>query len=227
MNANPSYNNELPPISIKNATWVGSVPSSLANPTSTFPVKAGARWNPSNFAIQPGESYRVEVLGSETWSDDSGSINVGSLGYDSKWNVRKKCYEAEGQCRSYLRQRLRFPMSNWLHLICTVGSYATLLHETLEDTQRYMPLKESSVIASMFAVDLVYNFTASPADAGEIICFANDAEGLYYDNGGFINVTVTRTSWPPSGDFDENYVEYLYQSLANPSKHDDYVGSTD
>ena len=44
-------------------------------------------------------------------------------------------------------------------------------------------------------------------NSGELICFANDAHTLYWNNHGDIQVTVTRTSWPPSN---ETYYQNLY-----------------
>ena len=55
------------------------------------------------------------------------------------------------------------------------------------------------------------------------MCFANDADGLYYDNSGSISVRITRTSWPPSSTFDVNYAEYLKKGLENPSQYDEYA----
>jgi hypothetical protein len=187
---------------------------------------AADRWNPSGFAIQPGETYSVTVSGS--WSDLSGSLSVSTMGYDALFNVRKKCYEAQGVCRPHLRQRPRFVGSNWMHLICGVGNYASLLMEVDDGTsagvKRYLPIKEEELAETLFAVDNTVTFQATPAQEGELICFANDADGLYYDNSGSVTVTVKRLSWPPSEEFDKDYIEYLKEGLENPSKYDEYVG---
>ena len=115
-----------------------------------------------------------------------------------------------------------------MHLICGVGDYVSLLMEVEESgsggLQRYLPIEEEMVRETLFAVDNTITFEANPSQEGELICFANDADGLYYDNSGGVTVTVTRLSWPPSDEFDKNYVEYLKESLENPSKYDDYVG---
>lgn len=217
------YTKDNVPINVTSGKWTGSTPLASALPTGTFTVSAQTRWNPSNFAIQGGETYRIDVSASETWSDDSGSITVDSLGYDSYYDVAKKCYVAEGSCRSYLRGKLRYKESNWMHLVCGVGNAVSLLQETMQDVDRFLPLREADFLEGLFAIDLTYTFTASPGQNGELVCFANDADGLYNDNGGSIQVTVTRTSWPPSTSFDLNYVEYLKKSLENPSAFDDYV----
>lgn len=217
------YSNDNVPLDTDTGSWSGSTPSAGALPTTTFTVSAGTRWNPSNFAIQAGETYRIDVAASETWSDDSNDITVDSLGYDSYYDVAKKCHVAEGICRSYLRGKLRFQKTNWMHLVCGIGNAVSLLQEAGEDVDRFLPLREAEFIESLFSIDLTYTFTANPEQNGELVCFANDAEGLYYDNSGSIQVQVTRTSWPPSTDFDENYVEYLKKSLENPSTFDEYV----
>ena len=134
-----------------------------------------------------------------------------------------KCHVADSKCRSYLRNTLRFKKSNWMHLVCGVGNFASLLQETGEGKERYTPLKEAEFLDQLFAIDLTYTFTASPSQNGELVCFANDADGLYYDNSGVISATITRTSWPPSTVFDVNYAEYLKKGLSNPSAFDEYA----
>jgi hypothetical protein len=44
-------------------------------------------------------------------------------------------------------------------------------------------------------VGLNKTFTAQAT--GELVCFANDALGLYWNNEGMINATVTLLTWPP------------------------------
>ena len=58
-----------------------------------------------------------------------------------------------------------------------------------------MPLKEDELFPTLFAAGSSSTFVA--ADTGELICFANDHESLYWNNRGAVDVTVTRTSWPP------------------------------
>jgi hypothetical protein len=215
------------PIDLTTKKWTGAIPS--VKPEATFDVHAGVRWNPSAFAIQPGETYSITVDAAESWQDsvdqeDFPSITATTMGYDSVWDVRRKCYkDASGTCRSYFRQNRRYPPANWLHLVCSVGNFVTLLQEVAHGHDRFMPLQESELIKNLFPVDLTYTFTASPHESGELICFANDADGLYYDNTGSVSVTVRRESWPPSVDFDERYVEYLKTSLENPSNNDKYL----
>lgn len=122
------------PFNVTSGEWTGATPSSGSLPTKSFPVHAANRWNPSNFAIQPGERYKIEVSGS--WSDLYGAKTVDTLGYDSKWNVAKKCYTSGNQCYPHLRQKLRYKASNWMHLICGVGTYANLLIDAAEGVDR-------------------------------------------------------------------------------------------
>lgn len=35
------------------------------NPNTTFPVYADVHWNPSHFAVQKGQQYRIEVKGAQ------------------------------------------------------------------------------------------------------------------------------------------------------------------
>ncbi len=62
---------------------------------------------------------------------------------------------------------------------------------------------------TLFPVGTSVDITATAS--GELLCFANDANALYFDNSGSINVTVSRlgTSWPPSTVYNENYVDYF------------------
>ena len=53
------------------------------------------------------------------------------------------------------------------------------------------------------------NLTFEAEDTGELVCSANDAEGMYRNNRGNLEVTVTRDSWPPNGTYADNYDEYV------------------
>jgi len=213
------------PMDLAAGVWTGPIPAAADRPSKVFEVDSRERWNPSGFAVQPGEAYKVTVAATETWRDsveqtDSAEVVTTTMGYDSQWSAAKKCYEAEGQCRSYLRQKLRYANANWMHLVCGVGNFVTLLQEAAGGHDRFLPVKEEELLEGLFGVDLEYTFTAAPGQAGELVCFANDADGLAYDNDGAVTVTVERTSWPPSAAFDERYVMYLYEGLVNPSKFD-------
>ncbi|CAN0015669.1 unnamed protein product, partial [Choristocarpus tenellus] len=56
-------------------------------------------------------------------------------------------------------------------------------------------IREAELLPTLFPVGR--NLTFEALHTGELICFANDAEGLYGNNRYTLNVTVTRTSWPP------------------------------
>eukprot|EP00952_Eustigmatos_sp_NYUAD-ZCMA_P001759 7871-Eustigmatos_ZCMA.PRE.1 len=56
-------------------------------------------------------------------------------------------------------------------------------------------MNENEFTPTLFEVGLNKTFTAHAT--GELVCFANDALGLYWDNRGVINATVTLLTWPP------------------------------
>ena len=78
-----------------------------SRPSATFTVSAGSRWNPTNFAVQAGETYVVEVGAGETWGDLGGEVLTDAEGYESSYDVVKKCNVANGRCGSYLRNKRR------------------------------------------------------------------------------------------------------------------------
>lgn len=50
------------------ATRFNGTSSKPPNPNTTFPVYADVHWNPSNFAVQKGQTYRIEVQGEQVRS---------------------------------------------------------------------------------------------------------------------------------------------------------------
>ncbi|CAN0048525.1 unnamed protein product, partial [Laminaria digitata] len=66
---------------------------------------------------------------------------------------------------------------------------------------------EQALRASLLPVGLNLTFVA--ATSGELVCFANDAEGLYGNNRAALNVTVTRQSWPPNATIEAEYEDYV------------------
>jgi hypothetical protein len=184
----------------------------ITKPTTTFPVYAAIKWNPSNFAIQDGETYRIDVLGSHVgfgaqfWSD--GGIRVDPNGYDSYYDAISNCYVAVGRCRPYLKNRRRLVEANWMALSCGIGQFVRPLHQVEsgeEGASRYLPLDEASLQDSLFVVGVSLEFRATYS--GQLICFANDAQTQYWNNKGQLEVTVTRVSWPPLSDI---YYKPLY-----------------
>ena len=184
----------------------------LPKPSIEFPVYAAIKWNPSNFAIQIGEYYRVETLGpitgleSQYWND--GGIRVDPEGYSSYYDAISNCYVAMGRCRGHLKKRRRDPTSNWMALMCSIGEFVrplTVVAPGAEAAARYLPLDESKLQETIFHIGRSFDFRAN--NTGELICFANDAHTLYWNNYGQINVKVTRLSWPPTND---TYYQALY-----------------
>lgn len=187
----------------------------LPNPNKTFPVLAAIKWNPSDFAIQEGETYSVTVHGSDTgyspqfWYD--GGLRVNSQGYSSYFDAVSNCYVGMGRCRPHLKKKRRLPDANWMSLACAIGQFVRPLvevQEGQEDSYRWMPLDESTLQETVFNVGQHVTFRATYT--GQLICFANDAHSQYWNNYGQIDVTVVRVSWPPANTTE--YVEYLLPS---------------
>lgn len=86
----------------------------LPNPTKTFTVYAPIKWNPSDFAIQTGETYNITVFGSQYWYD--GGIRVNSQGYSSYFDSISNCYVGMGRCRPHLKRSRRLASANWMSL---------------------------------------------------------------------------------------------------------------
>ena len=184
----------------------------LPRPNKTFPVLAAIKWNPSDFAIQEGETYDITVHGSgvgydtQLWND--GGLRVNSEGYSSYFDAVSNCYVGMGRCRPHLKKKRRLPTANWMSLACAIGQFVRPLVEVepgSEDTYRWMPLDESTLQETIFNVGKTVQFRA--VYTGQLICFANDAHSQYWNNYGQIEVTVTRISWPPSNTTE--YQEFL------------------
>lgn len=176
---------------------------SLPAPNKTFTVYAAIKWNPSDFAIQEGEYYRVEVLGNQTgystqfWYD--GGIRVNAEGYSSYFDSISNCHVGMGRCRPHLKKRRRLQSANWMSLACAIGEFVRPLTEIKEGEEKdyhWIPLDESALTETIFNVGQSVDFRA--VYTGQLICFANDAHALYWNNHGNLQVTVVRTSWPPS-----------------------------
>lgn len=195
----------------------------FVKPNVTFPVYAAVKWNPSNFAIQEGEEYNIKInnFDQQNWYD--GGIKINGEGYSSYFDSVSNCYVGMGRCRPYLKKKRRYPSGNWMSLICSIGDFVRPLTEFesgKEEYYRWLPLEESFLIPTLFYVGREVTFTAK--FSGQLICFANDAHNLYWNNHGQLNVTVTRTSWPPFPvDENGNHVDLdkhiFYEHLLLPS----------
>jgi hypothetical protein len=94
--------------------------NSLAGkPAKTFTVHAATKWNPSDFAIQEGETYsifsvnpNISIGQPQMWFD--GGLMVDSQGYSSHFDAISNCYVALGRCRPHLKKRRRIPTANWM-----------------------------------------------------------------------------------------------------------------
>jgi hypothetical protein len=187
----------------------------IPNPNKTFDVLAAIKWNPSDFAIQEGETYNVTVEGDATgyasqfWYD--GGLRVNSEGYSSYFDAVSNCYVGMGRCRPHLKKKRRLSSANWMSLACAIGQFVRPLVEVQpgrEADYRWMPLDESTLQETIFNVGQHVQFRA--VYTGQLICFANDAHSQYWNNYGSLKVTVTRVSWPPSNVTE--YQEFLLPS---------------
>lgn len=176
----------------------------LPIPSKTFPVYAAIKWNPSDFAIQEGETYDVKVEGNMEgygpafWYD--GGLRVNANGYESYFDAISACFVGLGRCRSHLKKKRRLISANWMSLVCAIGRFVRPLVDAepgLEDKYRWLPLDEAELQETIFNVGKKTQFRATYS--GQLICFANDAQTLYWNNAGYLNVTVSRAqaSWPP------------------------------
>eukprot|EP01038_Epipyxis_sp_PR26KG_P009633 gene9633-12971_t len=182
-------------------------------PNKTFTVYAAIKWNPSDFAVQEGETYNITVFGSDQgyssqfWYD--GGLRVNSEGYSSYFDAVSNCYVGMGRCRPHLKKKRRLPDANWMSLCCSIGQFVRPLTEVepgKEEQYRWMPLDEATLQETIFHVGQSVEFRA--VYTGQLICFANDAHTLYWNNVGSLDVTVTRVSWPP-----KNETTYLAKKL--------------
>ena len=187
----------------------------LPKPSTTFNVYAAIKWNPSRFAIQEGERYSIVVAGSDSgfspqfWQD--GGIRINAEGYSSHFDAISNCYVALGRCRPHLKKKRRLPSANWMTLVCGIGEFVqpvTDLKDGTEEQVRFLPLSEAVVQQTLFVVGRSLEFRATAS--GMLICFANDAQTLYWNNLGNLTVTVTRESWPPSN-------QTVYQQMYLPA----------
>lgn len=189
----------------------------LPRPNKTFTVYAAIKWNPTNFAIQEGETYNITVFGdqfgtsSQFWYD--GGLRVNAEGYSSYFDTISNCFVGMGRCRSHLKKRRRIPKANWMSLACAIGEYVRPLVQVQpgeEASTRWLPLNEATLEPTLFSVGKSVHFQAP--FTGQLICFANDAHTLYWNNRGSIQVTIERTSWPPLSSNSTIYEESLLPS---------------
>lgn len=178
-------------------------------PNVTFAVQAGEKWNPSSFQIQAGETYKIEVPGTQYWLD--GPLRIGPEGYSAYYDAVSQCYVALGRCRINLRRRRRMPAYNWMSLLCATGEYVQKLADVLPEYIRYVPVQEAQLSSTTFFVGKELTFTAQ--NTGELVCFANDAFTQYFDNQGSLDVSVTRLSWPPKLTEDTVYYQRRLQTV--------------
>ena len=120
-------------------------------------------------------------------------------GYSSYYDAVSNCYIALGRCRAHLKRKRRLQTANWMSLACAIGQFVRNVNAIQPGNEKitsWIPLDESVLSGTIFGVG---HTTVIRADySGQLICFANDAQTLYWNNEGLLQVTATRVSWPPS-----------------------------
>lgn len=180
------------------------VPLITSSSHHSFNVRASEPWNPSGFQLEPLQEYALtssstnSTTSSGWWYDRD--IQSSAMGYRVVYHADRNCdvVELTQACHAHHAQR-RFRHQNWMTLICCVGKFQWLVHDMTSEVsqlRRTMPLQEQSLDPrSCVAVS-----EASPATTttrvrtstrgGELLCFANDAFGQYWDNTGSMTVTI-------------------------------------
>lgn len=91
----------------------------------------------------------------------------------------------------------------WIVFFSLYGVYLTPPHGLFAAAQ----VNDAAFGGTLLPIGVSLTFEA--AATGELVCFANDAEGLYGNNRASLNVTVTRESWPPDGTVEAAYAAYV------------------
>lgn len=159
-----------------------------------FAVQSAVEWNPSLLSVQEGYEYEIVVDPLRSvWKD--GKMVTDAGGYDSFYDAISDCFVAQDRCRSHLRHTRRLPKYDWFALICAIGDFTYELQVADFDKNHYMPLREEDLVATSFPVGMGTNFT-SPV-SGELVCYANDAFGLYWNNDGSVTATARLLTYIP------------------------------
>jgi hypothetical protein len=100
----------------------------------------------------------------------------------ARYDAVSRCFVAAGRCRGYLKAQLRLSNAGakWFQLVCGVGNYVYQLQYVSQNKDRMMPIQEAEFGDSLMQVGKGVTFNSS--FSGELVCFANDANGLYFNN---------------------------------------------
>lgn len=129
-------------------------------------VYANQKYSRSGVLLQKGGEYYFHVSGNQTWND--GGIDCGPSGWDrSGMNLGLK----EVFIRLKEDER-RFPDAKWFAVIGAIGKTDEKLFQILEYQDVSHPYKALS--------------------GGEMYAFANDLDRFYFNNMGFIKLTIHR-----------------------------------
>lgn len=158
---------------------------------TTFLVYASKKWNPSAFYIRAGYRYKIVANLASIWYD--GGIATTFIGYESWFDSVSNCYVGASMCRPHLRFKRRFK-ANWFAMVCGIGTYLQpVILPNVGDylDMRFYPFDETNFYNTFFVIDKEEGIDFISKWSGELVCFANDAHNLYWNNAGYINVTVT------------------------------------
>ena len=160
--------------------------SPLVTSSVVFQVDAKVRWNGSKLRVLEWGSYRFSAVGS--WFD--WNAETSAVGYECTWDATYGCCSYEyPHGKECLLQVPRIATVPYMHLVCCVGdgTYNLLSSATQE---RWIPFDEATMISTCFPVKNDITWKASLS--GQLFCYANDSEGMYWNNHGTLTVTVQK-----------------------------------
>lgn len=133
-------------------------------------------WSDTGIKVALGHEYEFEVKGSQTWIDYQ--VTTSADGYTDKW-IKLLCCDDQWLSLASFESQTRVPSANWAALSCCAG------RSTVDSS--------SCFIIGQGPITKRIGVLASAEDGFSILaCFANDLSGLYGDNAGALNVTITR-----------------------------------
>ena len=131
-------------------------------------VYANQKYNRSGVLLERGGEYYFQASGNQTWND--GGIDCGPAGWD-RAGVSLGWKEILIRLQEDER---RFPKAKWFEVIGSIGR------------------SDASLIRVLDYQDASHTYKA--LQSGEFFTFANDLDRFYYNNMGFIRLTISRAS---------------------------------
>lgn len=149
-------------------------------------IFAALTWTITNITVTETGCYRITLPLSQFWND--GGIVIDAAGYASYWDSVSNCYVANGLCRPHLKKHRRYPTANWMALICGIAFIPD--YEYLFE-HMYWITEEASQNAFVVGNGPT---TFCAKQTGSLMCYANDAYTMYWNNGGNIDLLVETIS---------------------------------